>query len=150
MLAVLLSAGTVLAAETAVRTRINRAPRNAFPHKLTRRIQIRRAYNRGLVGSRLENHPKLATAVQTAAMLVAFGTAAIVHANAPRLPLCGEIGAGLLAGGAIANTAERYVKGHVTDYIHVADSRVPLLRKRIWNLADAAIFNGAVLLLVSA
>ena len=57
----------------------------------------------------------------------------------------GRIGAGLLAGGAIANTAERYFHGKVTDYVYLKDSRIPLLRRRIWNIADAAVFNGAVL-----
>lgn len=145
MLAAFFSAGAVLAAETVVRTRINRAPDGTYPHMLTRHIQIRRAHNRGIVGSRLEDRPKLATAVQTASALVAVGTAVLVHLPEAHTPLYGRIGAGLLVGGAIANTAERWLTHQVTDYIYLKDSRVPLLRKRIWNLADAAIFNGAVL-----
>ena len=145
MLAAFLSAGAVLAAETAVRTRINRAPQGTYPRKLTRQVEIRRAYNRGIVGSRFENRPALATAIQTAATLVAFGAVALVKLSDMRVPLYGRVGAGLLLGGAFANTAERYAKGHVTDYVYLKGSPVPLLRKRIWNLADAAIFNGAVL-----
>jgi lipoprotein signal peptidase len=145
MLAAVLSAGAVLAAESVVRTRINRAPDGVYPHMLTRRIQIRRAHNSGIVGSRLEDRPGLAAAVQTASALVALGATALVHMQGLHTPLIGRIGAGLLAGGAIANTAERLAHGKVTDYIYLKESRNPLLRKRIWNIADAAIFNGAVL-----
>lgn len=145
MLAAVLSAGAVLAAETVVRTRLNRAPDGANPRMLTRHVQIRRAHNRGIVGSRLEEKPRLAAAVQTASALVAVGAAVLVHMPQARTPLYGRIGAGLLVGGAIANTAERWAHGMVTDYIYLKHSRVPLLRKRIWNIADAAIFNGAVL-----
>ena len=145
MLATVLSAGTVLAAETAVRRRINRAPQSNYPHMLTRHIQIRRAFNRGLVGSRLEDHPALVKTAQTASALVAVGAAVLVQVPELRIPVWGRIGAGLLLGGAVANTAERYLRGHVTDYLYLKDSPVPLLRRRIWNIADAAIFNGAVL-----
>lgn len=145
MLATVLSAGAVLATEAVVRTRINRAPRGTYPRMLTKHIQIRRAHNHGIVGSRLEDRPVLATAAQTAATLVALGAAALVHMPGVSVPVYGRIGAGLLAGGAIANTAERYAKMQVTDYIYLKDSRIPLLRQRIWNIADGAIFNGAVL-----
>lgn len=145
MLTAVFTAGAVLASETVVRTRINRALPGVYPRMLTRHIQIRRAHNSGLVGSRLEDRPALATAVQTASALVALGTAALVHMPGMHPPLIGRIGAGLLAGGAIANTAERWAHGKVTDYIYLKDSRIPLLRKRIWNIADAAVFNGAVL-----
>lgn len=145
MLATVLSAGTVLAAETAVRRRINRAPQSNYPHMLTRHIQIRRAFNRGLVGSRLEDHPALVKTAQTASALVAVGAAVLVQVPELRIPVWGRIGAGLLLGGAVANTTERWLRGHVTDYLYLKDSPVPLLRKRIWNIADAAIFNGAVL-----
>lgn len=145
MLAAVLSAGAVLAAETVVRTRINRAPDGVYPRMLTRHIQIRRAHNTGIVGSRLEDQPALATTVQTASALIAFGAAALVHTPELQTPLFGRIGAGLLAGGAIANTAERFFHGKVTDYVYLKDSRIPLLRRRIWNIADAAVFNGAVL-----
>lgn len=145
MLAAVLSAGTVLAAEAVVRTRVNRAPAEAFPRRLTRRVQIRRAHNTGLVGSRLENRPALVKGLQTVSALVSVGAAALLYTSGTRTPLWARIGAGLLVGGAIANTGERYLSGSVTDYIHLRGSRIPLLRRRIWNLADAAIFNGAVL-----
>ncbi len=145
MLAAVLSAGAVLAAETVVRTRVNRAPDGTYPRMLTRRVQLRRAHNTGLVGSRLESRPALATAVQTASALVALGAAVLIHLPEAHTPLFGRIGAGLLSGGAIANTAERWAHGMVTDYLYLKDSRIPLLRRRIWNIADAAIANGAVL-----
>ena len=83
--------------------------------------------------------------MQTASALVALGAAVLIHLPEAHTPLFGRIGAGLLSGGAIANTAERWAHGMVTDYLYLKDSRIPLLRRRIWNIADAAIANGAVL-----
>ena len=145
MLAAVLSAGAVLTAEAVVRTRVNRAPDTAQPRTLYRHVQIRRAHNRGIVGSRLSDHPAIATAIQTVSTVAAVGAAAVLIASEPHPPLWQSIGAGLLVGGAIANTGERWIKQRVTDYIYLHDSHVPLLRRRIWNLADAAIFNGALL-----
>ena len=145
MLAAILSAGTILAAETAVRTRINRAPQGTYPRMLTGRVRICRAYNRGLVGSRLSDRPALAAALQSSSALVAIGVCALAQLPGTGIPVWGRVGAGLVVGGALANTGERLIKGHVTDYVHLEKSPVPLLRRRIWNLADAAIFNGSVL-----
>ena len=145
MLATVLSAGAVLTTEAVVRTRINRAPRGTYPSMLTKHIQLRRAHNHGIVGSRPEDRPALATAAQTAATVVAIGAAALAYIPGVSMPLFGRVGAGLLIGGALSNTGERYAKKRVTDYIYLPDSKIPLLRKRIWNIADAAIFNGAVL-----
>ena len=145
MLAALLSAGSVVAAETVVRTRVNRAPDGTFPRMLTQRVRLCRAHNRGLVGSRLESRPALAAAVQSVSAVGALGLCVLAHLPDAGVPLFGRIGAGLIVGGAIANTGERLLKGRVTDYVHLKNSPVPLLRRRIWNIADAAIFNGAVL-----
>lgn len=145
MLAALLSAGAVLGAEAAVRTRINRAPDGTYPRMLTKHIQLRRAHNRGLVGSRMEAHPAVVYGAQTAATAIALGAAVLVHLPVTQAPFFARLGSGLLVGGALANTGERYARHHVTDYLYLKDSRIPLLRKRIWNLADAAIFNGAVM-----
>lgn len=145
MLAAALSAGAVLTAEAVVRSRVNRMPDTASPRTLFHHIQIRRANNRGLVGSRLSDRPKLVTAIQTVSTVGAVGAAAVLLFSEPRVPLWGSVGAGLLVGGALANTGERWMKKHVTDYLYLHDSRIPLLRRRIWNLADAAIFNGALL-----
>ena len=145
MLATALSAGTVLAAEAAVRTRVNRAPHGALPRTVAGRVRICRAHNRGLVGSRLEDRPALATAAQTVSAVVALGVGALANLPASGVPAFGRVGAGLIVGGALANTGERLLKGHVTDYVHLKESPVGLLRRRIWNLADAAIFNGAIL-----
>ena len=40
---------TVLAAEAVIRRRINALPRETFPLRIGRRVQLRRAYNRGLL-----------------------------------------------------------------------------------------------------
>ena len=51
------------------------------------------------------------------------------------------IGLGLIQGGALGNVVDRVRHGHVTDFIHVGTFA-------IFNVADAAIFCGVVLLVV--
>ena len=45
---------------------------------------------------------------------------------------------------------ERWISGYVTDYLHGTKAPIPLLQKRIWNVADMAIFNGCVIALIGA
>lgn len=139
-------AAAVLGAETAIRRRINALPQDFFPCDLTARIQLRRMYNRGLVGSRLAGRPGAALAVQTGAAVVIV--AVTVAANCPiAAPCTGPVaraGLGLLLGGALANLLERYIKHQVTDYVYLKGSKIPILRRLIWNVADLNIFLGAL------
>ena len=144
MLETVLSAGAVLAAEAAVRAHINAQPPGTYPRMLTKHIELRRAHNRGLVGGRLADRPALATALQTGAAVFAVGLAVLANLPALQVRPVARVGAGLAAGGAWANTLERYIKHEVTDYVYLKDAILPLLRRRIWNLADLAIFNGMV------
>lgn len=139
-------AAAVLGAETAIRRRINALPQDFFPCDLTARIQLRRMYNRGLVGSRLAGRPGAALAVQTGAAVVIV--AVTVAANCPVAAPCtgpvARVGLGLLLGGALANLLERYIKHKVTDYVYLKDCKIPILRRLIWNVADLNIFLGAL------
>lgn len=145
MILTILSASAVLGAEYALRKKINDAPKEAFPKQLGRQFELRQAHNYGIVGSRFEGRPRLVLAYQTGASAVAvLGAAWASAAVGPYKPLV-RLGAGLAAGGALANVIERWAAGHVTDYLHGTDTPIPLLRKRIWNVADMAIFNGCVI-----
>ena len=115
--------------------------------KLGKRYELRKAHNYGIVGSRLEGNPKLVLAYQTgastAAVIGAVWASATIGAAKPLV----RLGAGLAAGGALSNMIERWTAGHVTDYIHGTSAPIGLLQKRIWNVADMAIFNGCVIAL---
>ncbi len=138
------AAAGVIAAEAAVRSRVNRAPAETYPRRLSNRLELRRAHNHGLVGSRFEDRPKVVYAYQTAANLAAVSGAVLANLAWPCSGLT-RLGVGLVTGGALSNYVERLRRGSVTDYLHGVDLPVDLLNHRIWNLADMAIFNGAVL-----
>ena len=145
MLTTILTASAVLAAEYGARHAVNAAPTEEFPKPIAGKYVLRQAHNYGIVGSRLEKYPKLVLAYQATATTAAVaGALAVSRTIGLTKPLV-RFGAGLAAGGALANLAERIASGYVTDYIHGAGSAIPLLRRRIWNIADMAIFNGCII-----
>ena len=151
MVTMVLTASAVLAAEYGIRTRVNKAPKQQFPKALGKQYELRQAHNFGIVGSRFEGKPKLVLAYQTGATTVAvIGAVLVSQTVGVSRPLV-RLGAGLAAGGALSNMIERWTSGYVTDYIHgTKKSPIPLLQKRIWNVADMAIFNGCVIALIGA
>lgn len=151
MMTMVLTASAVLAAEYGIRTRVNKAPKQQFPKALGKQYELRQAHNFGIVGSRFEGKPKLVLAYQTGATTVAvIGAVLVSRTVGVSRPLV-RLGAGLAAGGALSNMIERWTSGYVTDYIHgTKKSLIPLLQKRIWNVADMAIFNGCVIALIGA
>ena len=151
MMTTILTASAVLAAEYGIRTRVNKAPNQQFPKALGKQYELRQAHNFGIVGSRFEGKPKLVLAYQTGATTVAVIGAVLVSQTVGASRPLVRLGAGLAAGGALSNMIERWTSGYVTDYIHgTKKSPIPLLQKRIWNVADMAIFNGCVIALIGA
>ena len=146
MVLTLSAAAAVIGSEAVVRRRVNAAPAETWPKAVSGGVELRRAHNYGLVGSRFEDKPKLVYTYQTLANLAAISGAVLVNTAMPCSALT-RIGMGLITGGAMANLIERYQRGCVTDYLHGVNQKVELLNRRIWNLADMAIFNGAVLAL---
>lgn len=57
-----------------------------------------------------------------------------------------QIGAGLLAGGALGNVIDRIIYGAVADFLNMSCCGID--NPYAFNLADAAIFLGAVLLVI--
>ncbi len=150
MMTTILTASAVLAAEYGIRSRVNKAPKTQFPKALGKQYELRQAHNFGIVGSRFEGKPKLVLAYQTGATTVAvIGAVLVSQTVGVSRPLV-RLGAGLAAGGALSNMIERWTSGYVTDYIHGKKAPIPLLQKRIWNVADMAIFNGCVIALIGA
>ena len=149
MMTMVLTASAVLAAEYGIRTR-KQGARAQFPKSLGKQYELRQAHNFGIVGSRFEGKPKLVLAYQTGATTVAvIGAVLVSRTVGVSRPLV-RLGAGLAAGGALSNMIERWTSGYVTDYLHGTQAPIPLLQKRIWNVADMAIFNGCVIALIGA
>ena len=98
-------AAAVLTAEAVIRRKINALPAETFPLRIGRRVQLRRAHNRGLLCSKLAQKPRAAAALQTvsAAALAAMAAVCVCRRSGTAL----QIGMGLMLGGALANLIER-------------------------------------------
>ena len=131
---------SVLAAEAVIRRKINALPPETFPLRIGQRVQLRRAYNRGLLCSKLADRPKAAAALQTAsaAVLTAMTAVCVFRRSSAVL----QAGMGLMLGGALANLIERWARGMVTDYVYLPRAVIPFFRRIIWNAADLSILTG--------
>lgn len=133
MLITLCTAAATLLACAAVRRRLQRPGRGDTSH-WGGRIRLTALWNSG------------------AAFDLPVGRAAVLWASLAALPcvfLCrrrSPAGAGLVLGGGIANLWERLRMGRVYDYIRFPG--IPFLGRYVFNLADAALFLGAVKLLL--
>jgi signal peptidase II len=105
-------------------------------------IDLNRHHNYGMAGSRMKDRP------ETVKVIGIFVMSLLVILFCLTLPLRGKktmkAGLALIVGGGLANLAERFIHGYVTDYVQF---RVPIprLQKLIFNVADFAIFIGSVL-----
>ncbi len=138
MITALLAAAALVTVDQASKALAGRLLADGRFHRVAfgsgfRRVQNRRA---ALVAIPL----RWAAVLWVAAIAAASITLAHVS---PALGAEGGLGLGFLLGGATSNLADRMVKGAVTDFIAVG----------IWptfNLADAAMVTGAVLLTAGA
>ncbi len=97
-------------------------------------------YNKGFAANRMDDRPEIVSCVSAGA--TAFLAAAMIadKKNGTGGPVS-SLADSLILGGAISNTAERIVRGKVTDYIP--------LGKYVYNLGDFAIYAGALLKLTT-
>ena len=135
-------AAAVLTAEAVIRRQINALPAETFPLRIGRRVQLRRAHNRGLLCSKLADRPKAATALQTASVAVLAAAAAVCVCRRSGTAL--QLGMGLMLGGALANLIERWARGSVTDYMYLPRAVIPFFRRIIWNAADLSVLTGCI------
>lgn len=70
-------AAAVLTAEAVIRRQINALPAETFPLCIGRRVQLRRAHNRGLLCSKLAQKPRAAAALQTVSAAALAAMAAV-------------------------------------------------------------------------
>ena len=130
---------SVLAAEAVIRRKITALP----PEPSPLRVQLRRAYNRGLLCSKLADRPKAATALQTVSVAVLAGMTAVCVFRRSSAVL--QVAMGLMLGGALANLVERWARGAVTDYVYLPRAVIPFFRRIIWNVADLSVFAGCLM-----
>ena len=94
---------SVLAAEAVIRRKINALPPETFPLRIGQRVQLRRAYNRGLLCSKLADRPKAAAALQTASAAVLASMTAVCVFRRSSAVL--QAGMGLMLGGALETSS---------------------------------------------
>lgn len=135
-------AAAVLAAEAVIRRKINALPSETFPLRIGRRVQLRRAHNRGLLCSKFADRPKAATALQTVSVAVLAGMTAVCVCRRSSTAL--QAAMGLMLGGALANLIERWARGSVTDYVYLPRAVIPFFRRIIWNTADLSVLTGCI------
>jgi signal peptidase II len=98
------------------------------------------AHNTGAAFSLFNQHPGLLLGV-TVAIFTGLFWFSVRHAHADRYWLAGFT---LVLGGALGNIVDRLRYGYVVDYLDVAFIRYP-----VFNLADAFIFCGTLLLVLN-
>ena len=132
-------AAAVLTAEAVIRRKINALPAETFPLRIGRRVQLRRAHNRGLLCSKLAQKPRAAAALQTVSA-AAMAAVCVCRRSGTAL----QLGMGLMLGGALANLIERWARGSVTDYVYLPRAVIPFFRRIIWNTADLSVLTGCI------
>ena len=109
--------------------------------------------NTGVAFSMFEQHPEILTIVTTGAILIIGSWAWSI----PREDRMGRTAFAMILGGALGNLIDRYLRGHVIDFLDfVFPGFLGRLHARFFgsdhfatfNLADSAIFLGMVLLLL--
>ena len=109
-------------------------------------IVLQHVKNRGFALNRLDRHPRLIKVVSgavSAAMTAAFAESVIRGGDDPLY----QTGLALVTGGGLSNTADRLLKGEVTDYLTFQRKHGRNKREVVYNAADLAIFAGSAIML---
>lgn len=108
-------------------------------------IYIEKYYNNGAALNLLERRPGLLKGLQTIVMvLVCIWLYFLVRRNGGE---AGKVGAAFLIGGGLSNLSDRYIKGHVVDYIGFGIGP-KWFRRIIFNVSDFFVFIGGVLIVI--
>lgn len=112
---------------------------------LNGKITVTKYYNKGAFLNLLENKKEIVKTVS----LAGIGILLLLFAFA--LPKKGnrlyKLGFALLLGGGISNVSDRLMRGHVVDYFSINAKKI---KNIVFNLADIAIFIGAILIFLSS
>jgi signal peptidase II len=82
-------------------------------------------------------------------LVVGIGILVYLSMNHRRVSLLGQISFSLIAAGALGNAIDRLGHGWVVDYVDINRTGLAILDNfPIWNLADACVVVGVLLLLI--
>jgi signal peptidase II len=107
-------------------------------------VRIAKTYNDGAIFGFLDAS---ATLMALLSVLVIVGITWYEWRHGAGLGPLVTVGLGLLVGGALGNLIDRVRFGHVVDFV---DMGIGDTRWYAWNIADAAVFVGIVLLFAAA
>jgi signal peptidase II len=83
-------------------------------------------------------------------LIVGIGILLYLSVSHRRVSLLGQVSLSLIAAGALGNAIDRLGHGWVVDYMDVNRTGLAILDNfPIWNMADACIVVGVILLLIS-
>jgi len=104
------------------------------------KLIIRRYHNYGVALDGLDKHPKLVAMISTfLTTMLALYSNTVYLKNDSKIAKCGYA---LLFGGALSNTLDRVLKGHVVDYVSF-NVKWEKFRRIIFNISDFAIIIGS-------
>lgn len=107
-------------------------------------IKLEKLHNYGAANGLLESHPLILRLVSITLLTIGFIRFCILSITG-RGSVLEKLGLSLLIGGALSNTADRVIKGFVTDYFRIM--KLPgRLKKLVFNISDFSIFVGSILI----
>ena len=110
------------------------------------RIRLRKVHNRGFALGLLKERSDLVR-FGTAFVTAFFGVRFLITAFGKGRK-AGKAGLALLIGGGLSNLIDRLTQGSVTDYLNIR-TKLPVLKKLYFNLADVMIVLGSLLVFFS-
>ena len=110
-------------------------------------LVIRKHENQGFMLNKYEKQPGRVKALTTAVTGMVGISWMVLLFRKGQFFL--KLGMTMIFSGALGNLIDRYRKGAVTDYVSVCRGNCPKLKKLVFNLADALVFLGAVISMVS-
>ena len=148
MAAILCAALAVLLLEALCKTLVERAGDRQLPRRFFGdRLRIEKLYNKGMMYGLGQKWPRLVLLFPLAALLGGAAWATVLLRREKGLWL--KLGAGLLLGGSLSNLLDRVKNGRVLDYIRLPKLPGKRLGSTVFNLADVAIFLGALAMLAA-
>lgn len=82
-------------------------------------------------------------------LLVGMGLLVYLNQNYRRMPLLNQIAFSLISAGALGNAIDRLGRGWVVDFIDINRTGLGIIDNfPVWNLADACVVIGVILLLL--
>lgn len=135
-----------------VKSVIVELPAQFFPKKIFKnRVVIDRVYNKGVAAGKMEENPQLVKKLTTALLTVTFlaDLPCLLSAKGSKIQ---KLGRSMKLGGALSNVIDRYLRGHVVDYIRFAvknpKGRAKYLAGLTFNIGDVFILLGSALTLL--